>query len=416
MTIFGLIVALCMMAVAGQAASWQALGPEGGNFVGTVINPENASQVITIAGDAGIAYRTDDGGATWSRLSAIADSGLFDMYAYDFSTLYATDGSICYRSDDGGVSWSKHPFPSVSGSDQVQIKQLCVHPTDPDTIFAAGTLKEQSTGKVVLRYLKSTDGGETWSAQDLYDCIKLYVNGMTIAKTDPNQIYICGYAKREAGWTGVLFKSADGGDTMTDLSSSLEISLGDVFQDVAVDPTDADRVYLPTVNWTRHSTDGCATLQKSSPGRGYAIAIDPTDPSIIYVVLSNDIYQSTDYAQSWTRQDDLLETSSALHIAVAPSDSNQIYISTTKGLFVSKNGGNTYSLLNNGINAFRIPTLALAPSNPSRLLIQIGGKGIVSSDDSGMHWISSILTIPCIESLLIHPTNPNRVLALQGYG
>ena len=413
---------LCLVAGVGgdriQAASWQALGPEGANFIGTAINPENASQVIAIATDPAVAYRTDDGGATWSRLSEITNTTLLGMCAFDFSRLNVTDGSRCYRSHDGGVSWEDNPFPSAFGTDWAEINHLCSHPTDPNIIYAAGTMHYQGTSNVALRLLKSTDGGQSWSKLDAFNFDEMWINGLAVAKTNPNRIYICGFANRGTEQKGFLFKSIDGGATLTDLSGDLDLEKYDLFFDIAVDPTDADRVYVIGINGLYYSTDGFETKDYGGC-RGFQIGIDPTNTSKLYATsISGSIRRSTDFGQNWSTKRSAINESASAYIEVAPSNPNHIYICTELGLHGSKDGGESWGPVHHGINACVVPTVALAPSNPSLLFMMHENKGIVSSEDSGDHWENKpdFSGDTCIGSLLINPSDQNIVLALAKYG
>ena len=110
-------------------------------------------------------YKSTDGGSTWRQLTtglptfeadglgrigiAIAPSRPSRL----FLTIDARQNGGLYRSDDGGESWtivSADPRVTERGSDFAEVK---VHPTNPDIVF---------TGSIVT--WKSTDGGKTFSA------------------------------------------------------------------------------------------------------------------------------------------------------------------------------------------------------------------------------------------------------------
>ncbi len=103
-------------------------------------------------------YKSIDGGGTWQKLTAglpTADQGLsriiFDVAASAPNRLYALvsarDRGGVYRSDDGGATWARVSDDRRLGVD------IRVHPADPDIVFAAGTCE-----------YRSDDGGRTWTA------------------------------------------------------------------------------------------------------------------------------------------------------------------------------------------------------------------------------------------------------------
>ena len=130
---------LCLIAGIGgawaQVESWQATGPEGGSFTGIVVNPENAQQVTAITSNPSVVYRTHDGGASWTRVGAIASS-VNEFEAHDFQNLYVTTYSGYYSSSDGGDQWEFHRIPAAAGGSH-SIYTFCSHPTDNNTLYAA---------------------------------------------------------------------------------------------------------------------------------------------------------------------------------------------------------------------------------------------------------------------------------------
>jgi len=105
-----LAVLLCHCSV--QASLWQPIGPSGGDFLGSVSNPADASQLITITTGPVYSnvYKSNDGGAIWNRLNRISASDAQDMCTYDFNTLFVITHDGCFRSADAGDNWNYAPF------------------------------------------------------------------------------------------------------------------------------------------------------------------------------------------------------------------------------------------------------------------------------------------------------------------
>jgi hypothetical protein len=141
-------------------ASWRQTGLDaGGSPIGMlVVDPEKPSQVAALSpGSAGYA-QSEDGGGSWSTVSASASCGSVNALFYDDArgaVLLGVSAGVC-RSTDGGTSWmviSVAPLASVTA--------FFADPADPATLYAgAQPTVPGGTGGVFV----STDGGVTWSA------------------------------------------------------------------------------------------------------------------------------------------------------------------------------------------------------------------------------------------------------------
>ena len=144
-----------------------------------------------ITGHGGAILKTTDGGSNWDRQSPIP-MNLHSIYFVDADTGWAVgDVGAVLRSIDGGDNWSVK-F-DVGGSTLFN-HHLSVYFTNTKVGWAAGSLSED--GKI----LKTTDGGKTWSSQNIN------------VKNWLNSIY---FIDANTGWTvgnaGKIFKTIDGG-------------------------------------------------------------------------------------------------------------------------------------------------------------------------------------------------------------
>jgi len=115
-------------------------------------------------------------------------------------------------------------------------------------------------------------------------------------------------------------------------------------------------------------------------GRTVALAGIPTQPNVFYIGPNDGgVWKTTDYGQTWQSIFDGQPTGSVGAIAIAPSDPNIIYVGTGEGL--------------------RRPDLST-------------GDGIYKSTDAGKTWVHlGLRDGQQIGSLLVDPTNPDRVFA-----
>ncbi|MHC4353207.1 MAG: WD40/YVTN/BNR-like repeat-containing protein [Planctomycetota bacterium] len=420
-TVFVPVVFLCLLIFPSVAfcATWELIGPDGGNFIFSMTNPENADEVtaITTSPSPSNVYRSNDAGATWSKIGEIPYPYIYDVSAFDFSTLYAISGSRCYRSADGGISWSEGRLPTSSG----YARRVCVHPTNSRIVYAVGAYSDYSDGSFTYNmvFFKSTDGGLSWSASQFFDFEYFYPRDMAISATYPDVMYVAGTKETDLYYGGALLMTTDGGQTWTDISSNLNTERYSYFDSVAIDPTDGGKVYVggeyfyrgtrgtgrdPELTWTR----------SQAPLYIYTICIDPVDPSRIYAGGYESIAVSTNYGLSWDLRLNSVK-GVAGHVAVAPADSFKAYVLTNAGFYKSSDWGSNWNTAHEGIAAGRINALAV---DPSVLIVQNSGYLMTYGGGRIDIWRDAVTPPSCGEvcDIQINPDNPDSVLILEGYG
>jgi photosystem II stability/assembly factor-like uncharacterized protein len=273
-----------------------------------------------------------------------------------------------------------------------------------------------------MAFFKSTNGGLSWSASSWFTFNYFSPTDIAIPKTNPNIIYVTGYKEVGFYYYGALLKSSDGGNTWTDISDSVDSEPYNIFYAVAIDPTDADKVYVggsyfyrtvrtargTDISWTRSPT----------PLFIYTIGIDPVEPSNIYTGGYQSVGISRDYGQSWTLRSNCVR-SSVMHVQAALANPSTVYVSTYAGLYKSPDSGVTWTSAHQGLRAAMIPALAVAPS---KILIQSNGYLMAHNRsrnrDADSDWRYVVTPESCgvVCDILINPDNPDIVLVLEGYG
>ncbi|HUT44785.1 MAG TPA: hypothetical protein VMX36_00805 [Sedimentisphaerales bacterium] len=409
---------LMMFGSVAFCASWEPIGPEGGNFIFSVTNPADANEVtaVTTSPSPSNVYRSTDAGASWSKIGEIPSSYIYDVSAFDFSTLYAITSSLCYRSIDGGVSWTVASLPSSVG----WAYRVCADPTDSSKVYASGYISDYQDYPYTysMVFFKSTDGGLSWSASSFFTFDYFYPYDMAISVSNPSVMYVSGYKQVGSESFGALLRTLDGGNTWTDISSSVDAERYNYFESVAIDPTDENKVYVGGTYFYRSTRTGrgreLSWLRSPAPLSAYSIKIDPVEPSRIYAAGYERVSVSTNYGQSWTIHSDCIRRSGR-HIEVAPADSSRVYVSSYAGFYKSPDSGTTWSSAHERIYATSIAALAVAPS---KVIVQNSGYLMEYRKTRTATWQDVVTPESCGEvcDILINPDDPDTVLILEGYG
>jgi photosystem II stability/assembly factor-like uncharacterized protein len=162
-------------------------------------------------------YRSLDGGATWTQMTALTDLGEYaEVIGYapaQPDTVYAAwqgTGRI-YRSDDRGATWRLYVDASFKFGLMDRKPVILPHPTDANSLIALNS----STGGL-SRY-----GGTSWT-----DLAPIGIEGGTTTNfvrtiaIDPRYPDIM-YAAMNTPGLAQIFRTADGGQTWEDISSNL---------------------------------------------------------------------------------------------------------------------------------------------------------------------------------------------------
>ena len=254
-TRFGLILRTCSLALAGGAillhpAPVSANGrfPQSNQIVFSPMNPD----LIVLRTTYGI-LPSHDHGATWQflcedalgvGLSAVADPSI-GLTQNDSLLVGVTLGLNV--SSDVGCNWKCIPGPLAN---QV-IVDLAVRPNSPSSAVAiTGTyfaVPDSGLEETFSQVFETDDNGVTWTALGVPIDPQVVVETVDVAKTDPNRLYVSGTRGYGAERTASLFVSKDKGATWTEWrlpTARFDPTVEDSIFIGAVDPTNADRVYL----------------------------------------------------------------------------------------------------------------------------------------------------------------------------
>jgi photosystem II stability/assembly factor-like uncharacterized protein len=192
---------------------------------------------------------------------ALADY-LGDANAALFNT--EINGLEAYRSDDGGESWTKvneYPLDNVVFTYGYYFGRVHVDPNDPNTIYTYG-----------VPFLKSTDGGKTWAPKAENQPVHVDHHSLWINPDDSEHILL--------GNDGGLYESHDGGENFIHHNS---IAAGQ-FYTVNVDMEEPYNVYGGLQdNGTFMGNKYSREWTRIGGGDGMHVAPNPKNPNIVYV-------------------------------------------------------------------------------------------------------------------------------------
>jgi hypothetical protein len=205
---------------------------------------------------------------------------------------------------------------------------------------------------------------------------------------------------------------------------------------IAVDPTDADIVYVgassaatPLGEYTAggsgvfRSTDGGATFTPRNTGIGNllttAIAIDPATPTTLYAsVLDEGVFKSTNSGASWVPVNNGLTSLSVFSLAIDPTTPTTIYAGTASttggGVFRSLDGGASWTI-SSGTPGLTIFAIVIDPTTPTT--VYAGARpGVRKSIDGGASFGASGTFVDAthpteVRGLAIDASDPTRLLA-----
>lgn len=263
-------------------------------------------------------YRTTDGGMTWEHLGLVNsqnvarirvhpdDCDVAWVAAFGMHSMANPERGV-FKTTDGGQTWDKTLFVS----DEAGSTDLIVDPNDPDVLYA--TIWEawrkswgMSSGGADSGLWKSTDGGETWtditSTLGLDPATPIGKMGVTVSGANSNRVWVIVEHEPEGG----VYRSDDAGRTWEHVNDERKLrQRAFYYTRIYADPQDEDVVYALNTGFYK-STDGGVTFPTSISvphGDNHDLWIASDDPQ--RMINSNDGggNVSINGGQSWTGQE-----------------------------------------------------------------------------------------------------------------
>jgi photosystem II stability/assembly factor-like uncharacterized protein len=311
--------------------AFRFLGPVVGNRVASIAGVPGDPSIYYAGAASGGVWKTTDGGTRWVPVSdsmPVTAIGALAVAPSDPNIVWAGTGEAwairdsdvigdgIYKSMDAGKTWTH-----MGLDDTGRIGRILVNPTNPDVVFACAigriTAPQQERG-----VFRTTDGGQHWD-RVLFVDESTGCSGLSMDAKNPRtiwagtwQVEMHPWAMLSGGPGSGVYVSRDGGSKWTKVEAAglPKSPLGKI--DVAVAPTDSNRVY--------------ALIQTKDQGS----------------VWRSDDGGATWRVVNWSRE--LIGRAGYyIHLAVSPANEDEILISNSS-FFQSVDGGQTFRSVNWG--------------------------------------------------------------------
>lgn len=349
---------------------WRSIGPFRGGRSASVTGVPGKPNLYYFGATGGGVWRTTDAGNSWENISDGFFGGSIGAVAvseWDNNVIYVGGGEKTVR---GNVSYGYGMWKSVDAGktwthlglkESRHIPRVRIHPKNPDVVYAAvlGDLFKSSEERGVY---KSIDGGKNWKRT-------LFANadaGAVDLCFDPNNARIMyastwrirrtPYSLESGGEGSAMWKSTDGGETWTNISTNSGLPKGTWgIVGVTVSPVNSNRVYAIIENengGVYRSDDEGKTWRKMNDSRDLRqrawyysrIYADTQDVDMVYVV-NVSYHRSKDGGRTF-------QAYNAPHgdhhdLWIAPEDNQRMAIADDGGAQVSFDGGENWTTYGN---------------------------------------------------------------------
>ncbi len=362
-------------------------------------DPSGAYAVRTDSYGSGAAFhRTGDGGESWVEIATPRGrlvSAAVDPY--DPMTVYAVTTLGLFRTTDGGDVWEALPNPPGGG---FEVAGIIVDPVNSQVLYAA------VPGGTVAGVYRSSDRGATWLRTNLRDPARALLFAAGVEHSDFWDAWLT---------FDLLALTSNGLQVTANQGASwrrLAPGLPDVSQ-VAIDPGDPSVLYLISGGVVFRSSDGGETVTPISPatlGRN-VVAVTASGSGSFLAGSERGLYRSKDAGRAWEIANLGIREVFVHSLAVDSTDPAVVFAAGPWGISETRDGGRSW--IEPAAQSPNAEVVVIDPSAHSTLYAA-GSAGVHKSTDGGQSWQSNGRLAEHIAELVIDPNNSRRLFAAYG--
>lgn len=350
--------------------SWTNVGIDRGGRSTAVAGSDARPLEFYFGAVGGGLWKTVDAGTTWNPVTdgqitsssvgavAVCESNPDVVYIGTGETQLrgnVMQGDGVYRSEDAGDTWTH-----LGLVESQNIARIRVHPDNCDVAWVAA-FGQHSTDNPERGVYKTTNGGSSWDLT-LFKSDKAGATDLVLDPNDPDVLYATiweafrkSWGMSSGGMDSGLWKSTDGGDNWTDITSNLGLEpAGPIGKmGVAVSGANSDRVWVIAEHNPQggvfRSDDAGTSFEQVNDERKLRqrafyytrIYADPQDEDVVYA-LNTGFYRSTDGGVTFPQSIQVPHGDNH-DLWISPSDPDRMINSNDGGGNVSFNGGESWT-------------------------------------------------------------------------
>ncbi len=323
-------------------------------------------------------FKTTDSASNWNnnnsglpgdvRVIAVAPNAL--------SIVYAATVLGPYRSNDSGATWTKLPTTGLPSF--IFPWTMAVSPVNSAVVYLGSNI---GGGSGLFR---SLDGGSSWSGVSL-PVANVIPSAVVFDPTTPSTVYV--------GTFNGLFRSTDSGSTWTGLNNFSGLAVPPDVRTIAIDRTTPSTMYAGIfsagffkttnggANWAPINNGLTDDPENSFPR---VIIIDPFNPSTLYSGHGSPsgrgkINKSTNAGASWTPITNGVPFGVVTALIADQSTASTLYAGIDGGgILKTINGGANWTSANAGLGSVNVASLVAHPANSA--IMYAGTSAFVTQD------------------------------------
>jgi photosystem II stability/assembly factor-like uncharacterized protein len=385
-------VALLAATTTGLAVSydfgdtWSTLSSESFSVIKAPDQPGPALRIFALRDSQAVV--TNDSGLTWSPVSSewnLRDLALSPSFAHD-QTIYICGDFTLLVSHDAGTSWQKRPTVTGQYENYRRLALVASPQFEDDGVMFAVPEYEGSLNW----FLRSTDGGVTWTRLTLPDAARKPLMALSPAfATDLTAFLALGQQ---------VYRSDDRGDSWTPIGAPLPSGINAL----SVSPgfSGDGRLFVAAADKGLFRCDGGGIWNLISgeqfTGR-FITDLDispgyPGDPTIFVSAYNDGIFRSDDGGSTWTNVTPFYRIRLAVALSPAFTTDHTLFIGETGfdegGAYVSHDRGQTWTAIGGGLMSGFVDDLASSPqfAKDQTVVYVVHPNTPIISEDAGATW------------------------------